>query len=204
MKKKMQKFDIAGFRRAIDEVGADPTKIAAQIGCSRGTVYKYLRSYPELMAAFEQKKGGQGESRTQHSKEAVIAAIQGSWGIKATIAKKLVCSRQTIENYIDLWPDLVPMIEDERANIVETAEGKLMDAVNGGDMRGIIFTLETLGKDRGWTKRTEVTGKDGESLLGISDETMRLIELLGLNPGDIGKHFGSMVKAMAAQRGIEN
>lgn len=197
-----RKFDITAFRRAIDDAGADPTKIAARLGCSRGTVYKYLHKFPELKAAFEARKGGAVQEQVLFQKERFELAIKDSMGIKTAIAQRVGCSRGTVENALERWPDLQALIDDERSSIIDLAETKLMQQVTGGELRAILFTLETLGKDRGWTKRTEVTGADGERLMGLSPDVMKMIESMGLDMSEVVRQFETMVKAAAVQKGI--
>jgi AcrR family transcriptional regulator len=208
MKKKTQKFDITDFRRAIDEVGADPTKIAARLTCSRGTVYTYLRKYPELKAAFEARKGGQVEARKQFSKEAFEQAIKDSHGVKAAVAGAVGCSRMTVDNYLRDNPDLVEMMDSARSGLLKKAVSALVTDIdtpaNDGHQRAYMFVLRTLGKDEGFSERTEVTGADGAGLLDLPPETVKLVEKMGLDLGEVAKQFSGMVKAAAAQRGIEN
>jgi len=197
-----RKYEIADFKRAIDEVGADPAQIAARLTCSRGTIYTYLRKYPELKAAFEARKGGAVQEQVLFSKERFEMAIKDSMGIKTGIAQRVGCSRQTVENALERWPDLQELIADERSSIIDLAETKLMQQVSGGELRAILFTLETLGKDRGWTKRTEVTGAGGEKLLGLSPDVAKMIEMMGLDMSEVVRQFESMVKSAAIQKGI--
>lgn len=205
--KKQRKFEIADFRRAIDEVGANPTEIAARLHISRGTVYSYLRKYPELKTAFEARKGGQVEDRKQFSKEAFEKAIQESHGIKAAVAGAVGCSRQTVDNYLRDNPDLVEMMDAARSGLVGKAVSALVKDIehpeSDGHQRAYMFALRTLGKDEGFTERSEVTGADGAGLLDLDAGTVKLIEKMGLDLGEIGKQFAGMVKAAAAQRGIE-
>ena len=200
--KKQQKFDISSFLRAIDDVGSDPTKLSARLHCSRGTIYTYLRKYPELKAAFEGRKGSAVQEQVLFTKERFEMAIKDSMGIKTGIAQRVGCSRQTVENALERWPDLQTMIADERTSIIDLAETKLMQQISGGELRAILFTLETLGKDRGWTKRTEVTGAGGERLLGLSPDVVKLVETMGLDMSEVVRQFESMVKSAAVQKGI--
>jgi hypothetical protein len=206
--KKQQKFDITDFRRAIDEVGADPTQIAARLHCSRGTIYTYLRKYPELKTAFEMRRGGQVEERAQFSKEAFEKAIKDAHGIKAAVAGAVGCSRQTVENALERWPDLREQLDAARSGLVGKAVSALVTdiehPVNDGHQRAYMFVLRTLGKDEGFSERTEVTGADGAGLLDLPPETVKLIEAMGLDMREVAKQFSGMVKAAAAQRGIEN
>ena len=209
-KKKTQKYDISSFQRAIadPEIGADPTKISERIGCSRGTVYTYLRKYPELKTAFEARKGSQVDERKQFSKEAFEKAIKESHGVKAAVAGAVGCSRQTVNNYLQENPDLVEMMDAARSGLLKKAVSALVtdidNAANDGHQRAYMFVLRTLGKDEGFSERTEVTGADGAGLLDLPAETVRLVEMMGLDLREVSKQFSGMVKALAAQRGIEN
>lgn len=95
------------------------------------------------------------------SKEKFSAAIKTYRGIKSDIARHLSCSRQTVDNYLVRWPELEAELLEERDKIVDLAESKLISAIEDGEVKAIIFALETLGKRRGYVKRTETTGVDG-------------------------------------------
>lgn len=208
-KKKTQKYDITDFRRAIadPEIGADPTKISERIGCSRGTVYTYLRKYPELKTAFEARKGEGIKEQAQFSKEAFEAAIKKAHGVKAAVAGAVGCSRQTVENALERWPDLQERLDVARSGLIGDAVSALKKDIdtplNDGHQRAYMFVLKTLAKEE-FTERQEVTGADGAGLLDLPPETVRLVEAMGLDIGEIKKQFVGMVKAAAAQRGIEN
>lgn len=80
---------------------------------------------------------------------------------------------------------------------MDLAESKLLQGVNDGDMRAILFTLETLGKERGWTKRTEVTGADGAALFDLSPETLEMLDELGADKTKLARQFEQMVQNYA-------
>ena len=71
-------------------------------------------------------------------------------------ARKLGCSPKTVYNYAKRYPIVQEAVDDERGHFVDTAELGLKRAVLNGAAWAIRFTLETLGKDRGYTKRVEV------------------------------------------------
>lgn len=197
MGKNQQKYSIADFRLAIEEVGASPAAIAKRLNCVPGTVYSYIKRYPELKAAYEAAKGATVEDKPLYPKELFEKAITNSMGIKSAIVKRAGCSRQTLDNAIERWPELGTMIEEERSRIVDLAESKLLQQVDAGEMRAILFTLETLGKDRGWSKRTEVTGRDGAALLDVPPELIKQIEASGLNFVEVLRNFVAMMPAGA-------
>ncbi len=196
---KKRAHSIAEIRAAIERAGKSPTAIARELGCSRTAVYGYLRDYPELKAAYE-KQGGTVTAKEQYPREKFEKAIAGSRGIMQAIADKAGCSRQTLYNALKKWPELAESIRVESEALVDLAESRLVTQVENGEIRAILFTLETKGKDRGWTKRQELTGADGEALLQLSPEALAQAKALGLDVRQIALHFEAMVREMVAQQ----
>lgn len=191
MGKATKRYSVADIRLAIEAVGTKPAAIAKELGCSRSAVYSYLK-IPEIKVIYEAKKGDVIEEKPQFPKEAYEAAIPKSFGVKATIVKRVGCSRQTLENAIERWPELGLLIAEENNNIVDIAESELMKNVEAGDKQSVFFVLETKGKERGWSKRTEVTGKDGAALLNIPADLIKQIEASGLNLVEVLRNFVAM------------
>jgi len=90
----------------------------------------------------------------------------------------------------------VGVVAQERESLVDRAESKLMEAVDKGELKAVLFVLETMGKERGWTKRTEVTGADGAAL-GLSPDVMQLIGAMRLDMSDVVQAFEEMIRAQA-------
>lgn len=197
-------YDLWHFRQTIERVGASPAAIAAALGCSRGTVYAYLRKYPELKAAFEQARGAAVIERTMFSKEAFEKAIRESNGVKAAVAAALGCSRQTVDNALERWPEMRERLDAARNGLVAMATSALaadvQNTASDGHQRAYMFVLRTLGKDEGFTERQEVTGADGAALFDLSPEVVKLVEEMGLNVSEVGRQFEQMVRAAAAAR----
>lgn len=196
-----RKYEIGEFRRAIETVGASPKAIAEYLGCSRGTVYSYLRRFPELKAVYEQHRGGEVEERAQFPREAFVRAIHGSHGVKAVVAARVGCSRQTVDNALTRWPSLNEILDEEKSMLVSSAVSALVsdvaDAESDGHQRAYMFVLRTIGKDEGFSERQEVTGADGAPLL--SPEIVQMIEAQGLDVSEVVRQFEAMVRARAAQ-----
>lgn len=83
-------------------------------------------------------------------------AIRETAGIKTAAARRLGCHMDTVTNYIDRYPTVAAAYEQARAGIVDMAESVLVRRLNAGEWDAAKFVLTTLGKDRGWTPRTDV------------------------------------------------
>lgn len=196
MAKASKKYSIADIRLAIEAVGASPAAIARELDCTRGTVYSYLKRFPELKTAYEAAKGATVEEKPQFSKEAFEKAIKDSHGVKAAVAAAVGCSRQTVDNYFERWPELVEQMDAARSSLVSKATSALVQDIENkdsdGHTRAYMFVLKTLGKDEGFVERSEVTGADGAALLDISPEIAEQVKSLGLNLNEVLKHFLSL------------
>lgn len=199
-----RKFDIGSVRRAIEAVGASPSAIAEYLGCSRSTVYGYLRRHPELKTAFEETRGSEVDERVQYTREAFERAIAQSYGVKASVAAAVGCSRQTVDNAFQRWPDLLEMFDAQRSLLVSKSVSSLVHDIDNresdGHVRAYMFVLKTLGKEEGFVERSEVTGADGEAL--ISPDIARLIAQMGLDSSEVVRQFETMVRAAAVRKGI--
>ena len=197
-------LDLRHFREVIEQVGAHPAAIAKAIGCSRGTVYAYLRKYPELKTAFEQVRGAAVADQPQFPKDVFEKAIKDSYGVKAAVASAVGCSRQTVDNALERWPELRELLDAARSGLVAKASSALAADVENkasdGHQRAYMFVLKTMGRDEGFIERSEVTGADGAALFDLSPEVAQIIKDMGLDMSEVARQFENMVRAEAAQR----
>jgi hypothetical protein len=98
--------------------------------------------------------------------EDVSLALQRTNGVQAAAAVLLGVHRNTIQNYLKKYPEVKAEYEAQRETLVDLAEQKLFQKVKDGDWNAIRFVLATLGKNRGYAERSEVTGADGRPLGG--------------------------------------
>ena len=112
----------------------------------------------------------------QYKAQEFIDAIPGTGGIISLIARRVGCAWHTAKKYIDLYPTVRAAYDDECESILDLAEGKLIEAVKGGDMSAIKYILSTKGKKRGFVERQEVTGADGAPVVVLSWDDPREAE----------------------------
>jgi hypothetical protein len=103
--------------------------------------------------------------KQRYSAEQVSAAIEQTKGLLYLAAKRLGCSYHTLLNYVQRYPTVQATMEAQRGELVDTAELKLYESILKGEPWGITLCLKTLGRDRGYVERTEVTDvRTGEGL----------------------------------------
>ena len=95
----------------------------------------------------------------------MIEALREKHGNLSAAARFLGCSRNTISRYIDLYPTVKAVADEERETLIDFAENQLFKQVQDGNITAIIFTLKTIGKLRGYVERQEVTGADGGAVM---------------------------------------
>ena len=115
----------------------------------------------------------------------LISALEASDGLLAQAAEALGTTRQTIAARIseDTSGDLVEALKGIRECTLDETEGELLKNIRNGNSGDIRFYLETQGKHRGYTKRSETTGVNGGpiriDLAGVSDDDLsRLTEAI--------------------------
>lgn len=89
-------------------------------------------------------------------KEEVLRAIANSGGIIEVVARKLGADRTTVRKYLKEASEYSEAMSDAREAFKDLAENKLMTAVNNNNLTAIIFTLKTIGRDRGYVEKGDV------------------------------------------------
>ncbi len=203
-----RQYSITEMRQALADGGGSPSKAAEILGCTRGTIYRYMQKHPEVAQALEQERGAGVVERAQYPREVFEKAIAGSHGLKSVVAARVGCSRSTVDNALERWRDLGEMLETERSRLVSMAVNALVkdieDPASDGHQRAYTMVLKMLGKDEGFTERTEVTGAGGQPLFALSQETIEMAKMLGMDMSEVGRQFEQMVRVAAAQRGISS
>lgn len=90
--------------------------------------------------------------------------LRKTLGAPALAAENLGCSYNTVARYISKSPKLQAIVEHFRERRVDKAELKLEAAIQGGESWAIALVLKTLGKNRGYVERQELTGADAAAV----------------------------------------
>lgn len=114
----------------------------------------------------------------------VIEVLRASGGIKAVAADHLNVSRTTLYKFIDEHPEVEEALVEIDGEIGDIAEAKVVTAIKAGDMQTVRWYLEMKGKERGYVRRVENTGKNGGpietrekmDLSGLSDEELEILK----------------------------
>lgn len=105
----------------------------------------------------------------QYKAEQIINAITKTRGNKAAAARALKCSRNTIDRYIATYATVREAYDEVNETTLDVSESLLTQFMEGRiekqttreQLDALKFYLRTKGKERGYTERSEVTGKDG-------------------------------------------
>lgn len=113
------------------------------------------------------------------------AALDGSYGVRATIAKKCNVHRSAITRFLQTHPKMLILLEEEQEKIIDIAENRLHSLINDKDVRAIKFFLATKGKSRGYVPKQEVDlGGEIKSNVDLSMITLCQAYNEGTNPSD--------------------
>ena len=88
------------------------------------------------------------------------AAIPGSGGIIATIARRVGCNWHTAASYLKDSPTLARLYEDEASTIDDLAESVVIKAMQEGDINAAKWWLERRRRAK-FATRHELGGPDG-------------------------------------------
>lgn len=86
--------------------------------------------------------------------EEIAEALMATQGLQYRAALKLGCSPSRLSERITMSPYLQGVRMDARQLRIDAAENGLFEAVDMKDLTAILFTLKTIGKDRGYGQDT--------------------------------------------------
>lgn len=105
----------------------------------------------------------QGPDNPYHDLDVAVALLRYNANY-SMVANALGRSRRSVVNFVMRKEELAELAEDIEEALLDIVDFKLRSAAEAGDMGICKFLATTKGKSRGYTVRTETTGKDGEPI----------------------------------------
>lgn len=127
--------------------------------------------------------------RIAEQKKEVLEALAKNSGIVASTCRACNISRFTFYKWYHDDSEFAEKVDDVKELQKDFAESLILKKMKEGDTTMIIFYAKTQMKDRGYTERQELTGKDGADLLAgqqvdiskLTDEQRKVLLTIGLD-----------------------
>ena len=110
------------------------------------------------------KTAAKTKKRVEDKKALFLKAFEQSRGIIAPACRAISMTRQIYYKWLEDDPSFAEAVEAIRQEQIDTVESALLNKIEDGDTTAVIFYLKTKGKERGYSERTELTGRDGKDL----------------------------------------
>ena len=101
-------------------------------------------------------------NKIQHTKKAIIEALEKSLGVVTTACKIVGIDRTTFYRYLKDDADFAKEVQDIENIAIDFVESQLFKQIKEGNTTATIFYLKTKAKKRGYVERQEVT--EGEKI----------------------------------------
>lgn len=105
------------------------------------------------------------QKRIKRDKKKVLEVLGQNAGIISASCRAAKITRFTFYKWYNEDPDFAEKVDDVKEMQKDVAEALILKKMKEGDTTMLIFYAKTQMKDRGYTERKEVTGKDGEDLI---------------------------------------
>ena len=101
-------------------------------------------------------------NKNKYSLEQIKDAITKAGGFITIACKSLGCTRKTIYNYLEKYPELKEVVADIREHYLDIAEASLIQKVKDGNTPELLFYLKTQGKKRGYVEKQQIDLSSGD------------------------------------------
>ncbi len=127
--------------------------------------------------------------RVLTDKERLLEELNKTSGIVSSACKAAGVSRMTFYRWYNEDPDFKEKVDDVKELQKDFCEALILKKMKDGDTTMLIFYAKTQMKDRGYTERRELVGKDGEALTPkqtidiekLTDEQREVLLSIGLD-----------------------
>lgn len=107
--------------------------------------------------------------RIAKNKKKFLKILESNSAIVSASCRAAKISRFTFYKWYDEDATFAEKVDDIKEMQKDFCEALILKKMKEGDTTMIIFYAKTQMKDRGYTERKEITGKDGEELLKQQD-----------------------------------
>ena len=97
----------------------------------------------------------------------MIEALEKSLGVVTSACKNVGIGRTTFYEWLKDDIDFAQKVKDIDNIALDFVESELYKQIKEGSTVSTIFYLKTKGKKRGYIERQEITGADGQQLIGL-------------------------------------
>ena len=101
-------------------------------------------------------------NKIQHTKKALLEALEKSLGIVTSACKTVGIDRTTFYRYVKDDPKFEKSVKEIENLCFDYVETQLYGLIKDRNPAAIIFYAKTKMKNRGYVERQEITGKDGK------------------------------------------
>jgi len=95
-------------------------------------------------------------NKIQHTKKALLEALEKSLGVVTTACKQVGIDRTTFYRYYNNDNDFKNKVDDLSNVAIDFAESQLFKQIQDGNPTSTIFYLKTKAKKRGYIERQEI------------------------------------------------
>lgn len=98
---------------------------------------------------------GAGVTNVTPLKKAFIDAYRANMGNATAASSAVGINRITYWRWYNSDPEFAALVDEVKEEQIDLAESELRKLVKSGNITAVIFTLKTIGKERGYIERTE-------------------------------------------------
>lgn len=100
-------------------------------------------------------EGGAVVPNVSPLKKAFIEAYRANMGNATKASEAVGINRRTFSRWCNSDKEFAKLCEEVKEEQIDLAESELRKLVKSGNITAVIFTLKTIGKERGYIERTE-------------------------------------------------
>lgn len=104
-------------------------------------------------------------NKIQHTKKALLDALEKSMGVVTDACKEVGINRSTYYKYYNEDSEFKKQADDIENVALDFAESQLFKQIKDSNTAATIFYLKTKGKKRGYIERHELTGEEGKPII---------------------------------------